>query len=208
MRYILLFLFFVSQAAMARPISYPDGWTIMQHNNWEESRLHVHYTPDRKNSLGVVIENENDSDRYDVKGQWNHLLYRNNQKQSQANVYLKTQAGIAFEGDEKEPVASAHLAGDWETRRYFVSYEAHVEKAGNLDDGSFHQHGRIGIAPYVAEYGNIHTWLMLQAEHHPEEKGDEQLIVTPMVRVFKGDYLGEVGINSNGDGMFNWVVRF
>ncbi len=212
MRYIFLTLIIVvgiASSAMARPVSYPGGWTIMQTNNWESSKLHTHYSPNLKNSIGVAVENYNESDRYNVNLQWNYLLGRKNTKKSQANLYLKTQAGVAFEGDEKEPNASIGIAGDWETRRYFVFYEAMGKYADKLDDGSFHQKARVGIAPYVGEYGDIHTWIMLQAEHHPEEiDQDDQVIFTPMIRMFKGDYLGEFGVNTNGDAMFNWVVRF
>ena len=212
MRYIFLTLIIVvgiASSAMARPVSYPGGWTIMQTNNWESSKLHTHYSPNLKNSIGVAVENYNESDRYNVNLQWNYLLGRKNTKKSQANLYLKTQAGVAFKRKKKEPNASIGIAGDWETRRYFVFYEAMGKYADKLDDGSFHQKARVGIAPYVGEYGDIHTWIMLQAEHHPEEiDQDDQVIFTPMIRMFKGDYLGEFGVNTNGDAMFNWVVRF
>jgi len=181
----------------------------MQNNNWEHSRLHLHYSPDYKHSVGIVLENENDTNRYNTNLQFNYLLDRQNTDNSQANAYLKMAAGIAFDGDEKEPNTSIAIAGDWETRRYFISYEAIGDYAGDIDNGSFHQYGRVGVAPYVANYGNIHTWLMLQVEHHPEElNDDDQLIATPLIRLFRGDYLAELGINTNGDAMFNWYVRF
>ncbi len=212
MRYIslisLLVISFVLDAN-ARPISYPEGWTVMQTNDWEKNRLHVHYSPNIKNSIGVVLEDELESDRFNISMQWNKLLYRKNTKTSQANLYLKTEAGVAFKGNDKEPNASIGIAGDWETRRWFTSYEANARWADEFDDGSFHQKARVGVAPYVADYGSLHTWIMLQVEHHPEELDkDFQLIYTPMVRLFKGDYLGEFGVSSNGDVMFNWIVRF
>lgn len=207
MRYIFIFIL-LSNIANARPVSYPDGWTIMQMNNWEQSRLHVHYSPNAKNSIGVVAENYNDEDRYNLKVQWNYLINRRNTKHSQRNLYLKTQAGIAH-NDITEPNINIGIAGDWETRRYFTSYAANLEYADKLDNGSFHQKARIGIAPYVADYGSLHTWLMLQAEHHPEALDkDEQILITPMVRLFKGDYMAEMGVNNQGKAMFNWIVRF
>ena len=47
-------------------------------------------------------------------------------------------------------------------------------------------------------YGQLHTWLMLQAEHHPNEYlSDNRIIWTPILRLFKGDFLLELGANSN-----------
>ena len=207
--FVTLLALSVTNTALARPISYPEGWTVMQMNNWERSHIHGHYSPNIKNSIGVVLSNDNRSDRYDANLQWNHLIGRRNTKHSQANLYLKTQAGLAFEGDKKEPHASIGVAGDWETRRYFVSYEMMGTHTNRLDERSFHQNARIGIAPYLADYGSIHSWIMLQVEHHPEEIApDDQVIFTPIIRVFKGDYLSEFGVNTNGDAMFNWIVRF
>lgn len=212
MGYTLLFYILIlslTNSAMARSISYPGGWTIMQTNDWESSRLHTHYSFNIKNSIGVALENYNELDRYSVNLQWNYLLGRKNTKNSQANLYLKTLGGVAFEGDEKEPNFSVGIAGDWETRRYFVSYEAMVRYVDKLDGGSFNQKSRVGVTPYVGEYGDIHTWIMLQAEHHPEEiDQNDQIIFTPMVRIFKDDYLGEFGVNTNGDAMFSWIMRF
>ena len=211
MRYIIFtfLLFFSTMSMIGRPISYPSGWTIMQMNNWELSRIHIHYSPNKNNSIGITSENYNESERYNINLQWNYLLGRKNTRNSQANLYLKNKTGVAFENDKKEPNISIGIAGDWETRRYFVSYEAVGHYARDLDNGSFHQSGRIGIAPYLAEYGSTHTWIMLQAEHHPEEKNkNNQVIFTLIMRILKGDYLGELGINTNGDAMFNWIVRF
>ncbi len=199
----------MTNTALARPVSYPGGWTLMQQHGWQTSRLHLHYSPSSQHSLGIAVERYDTSDRYDINLQWNHLLARKNQKGSQANLYLKTQAGMAFEGDETAPNLALGIAGDWETRRYFASYEATGNYADEIDDGRFYHKARLGIAPYVAGYGKLHSWIMLQAEHHPEaEEEDEQLLFTPMIRIFKGDYLGELGINNNGDAMVNWIVRF
>ena len=50
---------------------------------------------------------------------------------------------------------------------------------------------------------------MLQLEHHPESfNDDEKVILTPLVRLFKGDYLVELGINNNGGPLLNWIARF
>tara|TARA_B100000519_G_scaffold152595_1_gene133652 strand:- start:1256 stop:1906 length:651 start_codon:yes stop_codon:yes gene_type:complete len=199
----------VTLSSNARPISYVGGTTFMQTNNWEKNRLHYHYTHDVNNSFGMVLEYEDDTNRQNLNGQWNHLFARSNTRTSQANLYLKSQLGIAKKGGRYAPNTEVGLAGDWETRKFFTSYAVTGRYANGIDDGSFHQKGRVGIAPYVAGYGELHTWLMLQLEHHPESfNNDEKVILTPLVRLFKGDYLVELGINNNGGPLLNWTARF
>ncbi|HKJ91071.1 MAG TPA: hypothetical protein VJ960_08070 [Oceanipulchritudo sp.] len=193
----------------ARPVSYAGGWTVMQKNNWERNRLHVHYSPTVRNSLGATAEIYRHSDREDYGLQWNRLLYRRNTRFSQANLYLKLNGGLARLDPFDEPFLKAEVAGDWETRRWFVAYSAMGKYADALDDGSFHQTARLGVAPYVAGFGSLHTWFMLQAGHHPEEThSEDQLILTPLVRFFKGPYLLELGWSSNDEVLLNWIVRF
>lgn len=181
----------------------------MQRNNWERSRVHVHYSPTAFDSYGVVVEHFNEEEQLNLNLQWNRLLYRKNQKNSQANLYLKSHLGVAFLDKEESFNSSLSLAADWETRRWFTSYEAELRY---LDEGreSFFQHrGRVGLAPYLADYGSIHTWLMLQVDHNPEAREEEnQLILTPLVRFLRGDYLLELGVNSNGDALANCIIRF
>ena len=66
---------------------------------------------------------------------------------------------------------------------------------------------KVGVAPYVANYGNLHTWLVLQLTHTPEFEGDEAG-TTPLVRFFKGAHLAEFGVSSNKRILFNFIARF
>ena len=66
--------------------------------------------------------------------------------------------------------------------------------------------GRVGIAPYIAESGSFHTWLMLQTDHFPEDR--RPWTVTPIIRVFKDEYLVEAGVANNGHPLFNLMITF
>lgn len=59
------------------------------------------------------------------------------------------------------------MAADWENRRLFVSYENRYVNAGAFDE-LWTQKGRVGVAPYVAEAGALHTWLMFEAGYSAE----------------------------------------
>jgi len=206
------FLLFVHSlsAVQARPVSYPGGWTTMFLNNVDRHSAHLHYSPTAFMSLGYKAEYWRDEDHQIHALQMNNLLKRWNSKESQANFYLKSGIGAAYSdyGDfdsEWEPAAFTGIATDWEDQRFFVSYENRYTYAGDIRD-DFTQSARVGVAPYVGEYGDLHTWLMLEVEHQPEAQ--EHIVVMPMVRLFKGLHLVEFGASLEGDIMFNWVTRY
>jgi hypothetical protein len=214
MRYLLLALLGMGlfiPFVHARPVSYPSGWTFITENNGDANSALIHYSPTAFTSVGVRTEYRRDGEYFLNSVQMNNLLKRWNKKDSQANLYLKSGVGVAVsdadatDGDSSA-TAFTGIAADWETRRYFVSYENRYIEAGDLDD-FFVQRARIGIAPYVADYGSIHTWLMLEVEHEPEDS-DGKFTVTPLIRLFKGASLLEAGMSNEGEVLFNFTHRF
>jgi hypothetical protein len=137
------------------------------------------------------------------------LARRWNLPDAQANLYVRGGAGGAWsdssDGDRSEPAGSAGLAFDAENRRIYGSYENRYVEAGDIY-GGFEQKFRLGFAPYVAEYGALHTWLILQVDHRPEST--DALVWTPMVRLFKGDVMIEAGVSDSEEILFNLTVRF
>ena len=132
------------------------------------------------------------------------MLHRRNTKESQANIYLKGAIGLA-DNDNTYGAASAGIAIDWETRRYFTSYENRYLTTEPIEN-NFDQKARIGIAPYIGNYGDLHTWLMLEAQHTPE--ADDKFELTPLIRLFKGAHLIEGGISFDGNATANYIKRF
>lgn len=195
-------------SAIARPISYSGGTTVMQSNDAIMNSIHVHYSPSYKYSIGYKGENWRVDDITANSIQLNNLVKRWNMPAAQGNIYLKTNFGNAHKSSENEVFGAAGIMADFETRKYFISYEnGYQESSGNMLS-MFYQKARIGIAPYVADYGNLHSWLMLQVQHQPKYNGSEQIITTPLIRVFKGMYLAEFGVSSNKRFLFNIVARF
>lgn len=213
MKYLFLSLFGLCAIALpaeARPVSYPGGWTLMALNNGHANSVHVHYSPTAYTSVGVRSEYRREGDFYLNSVQVNNLIKRWNSKASQANFYLKSGVGVAYSdaGDfdgETEAAGFTGVALDWEDRRYFTSYENRLIEAGDID-GGFSQSARVGIAPYIGDYGDLHTWLMLQVDHVPES--NEKVTVTPLVRFFKDVHLMEAGVSNQGDVLFNYILRF
>ena len=200
-----------SFSSYARPVSYKGGWTTMQMNDANMNALHVHYSPSYQSSIGYKGQYWKE-DKWQFHGlQYNYLAKRWNKKSSQANIYLKSAGGFAYsnEGSFSHKIEEAGfvaIAADWEDRRFFVSYENSYNHAGDFGK-FFMQSARIGVAPYIGNYGDTHSWIMLQTTHNPTREGEE-INITPLVRIFKDVYLFEAGMSFDGDVLFNSIIRF
>lgn len=203
---ILLFSGIFSES-FARPVSYSGGSTFMQKNGALKNSIHAHYSPTYKYSVGYKGEYIR-GNKIALNGvQLNNLLKRWNLPAAQGNIYLKSNIGNANKSGQNELYGFLGIAGDFETRKYFISYENRYYKSEGNIIGHFEQSTRVGIAPYVADYGSLHTWLMLQVSHQPEFEGDE-LIATPLIRLFKGLHMLEFGFSTNKRLLFNFIARF
>ncbi len=195
----------MADSVSARPISYPGGWQVMPMSDAMEQGIHINYSPSFKYSVGVLSEYMRDDEYSMHTFELNTLPWRLNNENSQANIYLKFGVGVAEDDKEAHPAMWTAFAADWEDRRYFTSYEARFINAVDIEQTA-HQSARVGIAPYVAEFGSLHTWLMLQVDHHPSEQDNFE--ITPLVRFFKGPTLMEIGYGSNRNLLFNVTYVF
>ncbi len=53
-KYILLAIALASSGAVARPVSYAGGWTLMESHMNAMTSINVHYTTDKDNSIGYL----------------------------------------------------------------------------------------------------------------------------------------------------------
>lgn len=207
MRILLLSLALIglSSTVNARPVSYPGGWTLMLMNDKDANSSHLHYSPSAKYSIGWKHQYLRESKAHIDAVQVNNLLKRWNKPQEQANLYLKSGVGVARDDGEYGAAAFTGIAADWETRRYFTSYENHFLWTDNTEKHIQHK-ARVGIAPYIGDYGDLHTWLMIQADY--DAGADDNFSVTPLVRFFKNSTMVEAGYNFDQGVQLNFVQRF
>ncbi len=194
----------------ARPISYPGGWTFMQMNDFNRHSIHVHFSPKINHSIGYRGEYWRKKEWQFHGLQFNYLIKRLNTSKSQANFYFKNGAGVAVGGlknkkSEIEPNLFSGVSIDWESRKYFTSYENRINFNTSIDK-FFLQKVRLGFAPYLGGYGDLHSWIMAQIEHMPQAKN--KIVFSPILRMFKGDFLTEIGVSNYEDIMFNFIKRF
>lgn len=203
-------ILFAPEAALARPVSYKGGWVIQGKADIDSYWGLVHYTPERWFSVGSRTEVFKDGWMF-TGSQLNVLAKRWNHEKWQANVYIKSGAGLAAttsRGDNKtDAVAFTGLAADWEDRRLFLGYTNRFMYAGGIES-FFNQKIRVGVAPYIGDYGDIHTWLMVDVRYQIMREKKNRFDVTPLVRFFKGPIMAEAGASVKGDVYFSWTMLF
>jgi len=202
----------LAPAVNARPVSYPEAWTLMIRNDADINSLHIHYTPDTQHSIGLRLRYDRDAEALFTGGQINRLIKRWNEVDSQANFYGRIGVGRVTDqsslGRDDEWGLFAGLSADWETRRYFISGAVEHWAQGEFGDKSS-AHGRLGIAPYVANTGALHTWIMVEGHYRPDEADDEDVYgATALLRFFKGPSLLEIGVDNKGEPVANYIHRF
>ena len=190
----------------AKPLSYVGGTMVMQENDETGRTLSLDYTFTPTEAFGVYIkQEENGKEIFMFTPEINTLLKRWNLPDGQGNIFNMSGAGIAnYRGNNQPSLWTAFLA-DYESRRWFISYEPRFVWDGNIEK-SVWQRTRIGFAPHLANYNELNTWIMLQVDHHPAKH--DHFVATPLIRFFYKTYLFEIGYGSNQHIMLNGQIQF
>ncbi len=207
MRYFCIFLsvFLYTNSSLARPIAYPSGLAVMQHNDYISNNIHLNYTLSRKNTVGLMSEYQREDQFLLNTIQYTRVLKRWNQDHSQGNLYFVSGLGGAEIKNNFEAGGLAGIEADWEDRRFYLFYRNTYMKVETMKK-EFREMGRIGVAPYIGGYKDLNTWLILQVDHTPQL--EDNIVVTPLVRFFKGTYLAEFGVSSEKTILFNFMTIF
>jgi hypothetical protein len=207
--YRLLFytaLISTSISTQAKPLSYVGGTMVMQENDETGHTLSIDYTFMSTEAVGLYIkQDENGKEILMISPQINTLIKRWNLPDGQGNIFNMSGVGVAHYRDNTQPAAWTAFLVDYESRRLFLSYEPRLVWDGDIEKSAW-QRARIGVAPYLANYSDLNTWIMLQVDHHPAKH--DHVVVTPLLRFFYKTYLFEVGYSSDQHVMVNWIVQF
>ena len=160
--------------------------------------IHWHYTPNINYSVGLDYQRDKVSNEYFPSARFTYLINRKNTAQSQRNLYLK--AGVGLNDSANHFYA---LAGDWETRRLFSSFSA--KKSSGIGYDMFQQSIKVGVAPYLGDYGDLHTWLMVETKKNDL---DNERITYPVLRLFKGGALIEMSYHKKTKWDIHLMYRF
>ena len=194
----------------ARPVTYPGGWMEMVEHRDETTMVETMLTLTPHLAVGW-------HDEWDVESDWQFhgpmvagLAKRWNMPDAQANIFWTAGVGVAFDdaasvGGDSEPAAYVGIEADWENRRFYTLYQARAFWADDIDR-TFSQRARVGVAPYIAEAGQLHTWAILQVDYEPED--DHPVSISPVIRLFQDTTLIEAGVSLDGDAFASLMFYF
>ena len=204
-----LFLSILGTKAEAHPVAFAGSYSIMTWNSKEMSDWMFTHSFTSKFSLAAryVRLQTTEGERTFYVPQANFLLKRWNELDSQANIYLSLGHGGEKINSSFKNTSSAAIEADWESRKYYVSFrEDALFSHQNSDRNIYQTKVRAGFAPYLAEFDEMNTWFILQADTSNVMEDDFKL--TPFIRLFYHNVLTEFGVSSKGDAQFNFMVHF
>lgn len=180
----------------------------MAFNQGDMQDWQVVYSFERKFSLGVdfIHDRMEGPDRYFLFPRLAWLVQRWNGSGYQANIYTFGGVGAATKDGRQGIAGEVGVEADYETREVYFSGKATVIGSSGFDTLAIYQ-ARAGFAPYVGNSGDLHTWLIAQAQYFPFAREDS-VRVGPVIRFFYRNVLWEAGVTTKGSGNFNFMVHW
>lgn len=209
--YVITHFFLLTPQLHAGPISYEGGWMFITENQANSINWQVSYSLKPWISIGGVYaydrmdHNLIDSKQYGLL-RTNFLLKRWNEMESQGNLYLFGAAGGVKAADINGSAWLGGIEADWETRKVYTSAKIKFQDSDKFESKTMYQ-ARLGVAPYLTKFENLHTWVILQVQYLPDAM-EEKLNVTPLMRFYIDNVLWELGVSSRGTWLFNSMVHF
>ncbi|KYG65493.1 hypothetical protein AZI85_17410 [Bdellovibrio bacteriovorus] len=198
-------LFLIATTAQAHPVSFAGAFSLMSYNKENENEMLLTYSMTSRLAAGLMYFKTEEAE-YTVP-RLNFLAKRWNNEDSQGNIYLSAGYGTDRSYDEVKGVTLVSADVDWEDRRYYTSfqYTKYFREDSDIQRTDFEQTKlRGGVAPYLAEFNELNTWLIVQFE----KKNDSSIETTQFVRLFYRNILIEVGATIGGGGAFNFMSHF
>ncbi|MDB6162806.1 MAG: hypothetical protein JWL98_238 [Xanthomonadaceae bacterium] len=211
-RACLVLLGLLPMAAMAKPIAYAHGTTLMiEYGAGTMNEVQLFHAPAYWYSLGGgwldLTSDDRRKSRHITYVRGNVLAKRWNMPGAQANVFAWGGIGSATGNDFSGSTLARDigLQADVETRRLYASLRSDLEESDHFS----HRIDtlQLGIAPYKHDYTTLATWVVLQGRQYTGalHSGVETAL---LLRFFKGGTWIEFGATTDGKvqtmAMFNF----
>jgi hypothetical protein len=196
------FLISVCASAVAKPIAFADGTTVMaEYGAGTMTEFQAFYAPTFRYSIGgghlSLNSAESDNTRDITYFRVNYLPKRWNLESAQANVFVWAGLGRAHIGETGANQFAWNAGGqlDYETRRVYASLRTDYHGASAFT----HRIDtlQLGIAPYQHDYETLAVWFVLQAREYTGGLFDGTELAG-LIRLFKHNAWLEAGATREG----------
>ena len=207
--YVILAWFLYSATAHAHPVTFQDGSALFVKYQPKLSVTEFNYSYTPRNALGVThtrFKRGVDETEHYLIPKWNVLYKRWNEPDSQANIYFSAGLGGFHEEGQSSGIALlGSMQADWESRRYYTQLNVDLIQSEGSND-LHHFRGRVGVAPFLAAFDEVQTFLIAQVSYLPER--EESFQAGPVIRAFYDRFLFECGVTLDGDLLGTAMVHF
>lgn len=195
-------IIFMINIMHGHPVIWKGGHVISTTRSNQTMEIKAHKSISKTISFGLHGIEFHDS--HMIMAQANTLIKRWNETNAQSNAYLFT--GMGIKSNSTKSYIGGHVGGqiDWETRRYYSQFNYD----GFLSNDQNHIiKTRVGIAPYLTSYENIHAWLIIQWSTH--KRGNQNISkILPVIRLFKKNILVEIGTDFSNQHLMTGMIHF
>jgi len=206
----LLTLVMIGPQSWGHPTSYEGGFAFMGEMNPNHQKASFIYSPKYWLGVGIVGLRAPGSESL-VAAQLGWLVKRWNRPAAQGNIYFVGGVGYAEQTalsnlSRKGLIYRYGAQADYETRRFF-SFAKYTEHRFFNKNQVLTQHLElaVGIAPYLAKYNELNSWLILKFELTDLLS---EVSWVPTIKFFYKNFLWEIGQSFEGHLHLNFMLRF
>ncbi len=198
MKYLIALLsFFVCAGALARPITFRDGSRVAFETHPVIQDLDLAYSVSARAALGfeaIWHSSPQSPKETAIVARWDQLWWRANDEDFQASVYTLIGLGYLYSGsgEHNETLHFRYgLSGDAENRRFY-SAASFAQGVSPRLTPSNELRFRLGFAPYLAEFDQLQSWVLLQYDVDTIHE-DRTSWIGPVLRFSFKSFLWEIG---------------
>lgn len=205
---VLLATLFAATVASAHPVIFKGGTVFESEQSAHKQHLGLGYTFHPKTAVAFDYLKFNDMKTEFYFAKVNYRLWRANEEDSQANIYLSAGIGQRRVSDKLTNANVAQIHADWEDRDYYISgFQKYIhadaaEGEGDLDP-IWQSRARVGLAPFRGDYNDVNVWFIAQFD----KMNGEHWETTPLMRTYFKNILWEIGASLNGSYQLNLMFH-
>ena len=202
-----LLSFFAYNTCHSHPVTYEGGTAFSMTSQPNNVTSNLNYTLHRNFAIETsyirksVFEQQAE---YAVLS-LNTLVHRWNALNSQANLYGIGGLGYGGATEERGRVFVGGLQLDFETPQFYTAIMSRYLHQADLSslDGLV----RVGVAPYIADYDGLQSWLVFQLSYNGNfSRGDVKPVA--LLRMFFRSVLWELGSDIYGQPWLQIMVHY